>query len=59
MAAQSAILPLDAALFYFTRTRRRDSPDLTNMMDAFATAKTGAIMLEFVRDMLTRLNLKI
>ena len=54
IAAQSAVFPVGAALFYFARTGRRDSAVFTKMLDAFASAKTGAVMLDFVTDIVDR-----
>ena len=47
-AAQSAVFPVGAALFYFAATGRRESEPFRTMTDAFAESKTGQVMRDFL-----------
>ncbi|KAK3643228.1 hypothetical protein LTR56_010376 [Elasticomyces elasticus] len=47
-SAQSAIFPVGHALFYFSVTGRRNSPTFKMMTEAFGQSKNGAVMRDFL-----------
>lgn len=53
-SAQSAVLPISSALFYFSRTGRSGSPIARMLLDAFATSKTGVVMDDFLKSMMMK-----
>ena len=51
-SAQSAVFPVGTALSFFARTSRRDSEQFKMMTDAFTTYKAGAVLREFLQNVL-------
>ncbi|KAK4902504.1 hypothetical protein LTR27_000439 [Elasticomyces elasticus] len=49
-SAQSAIFPVGHALFYFSVTGRRNLPTFKMMTEAFGQSKNGAVMRDFLNN---------
>ncbi|KAK4953345.1 hypothetical protein LTR10_009054 [Elasticomyces elasticus] len=52
-SAQSAIFPVGHALFYFSVTGRRGSPTFKMMTEAFGQSKNGAVMRDFLNNVVS------
>jgi hypothetical protein len=51
-SAQCAVFPVGAACVYFARTGRRNSPSFKMMHEAFAETNAGAVMRDFLQNIL-------